>query len=322
MTARLAFTAALGVAFGAALLAAGPVRADTVPDTLKARLVRPDSGGWSFLGMAMDPASGAYASKAGYGFNGNDVQLFDNIGAFRAGRSSSTVTLGGDNTAGTYFTIGNGALTARTYTPTGEWDWPAGNRIGSWDLASGALSATNDALPGITGRNGYDTFDWGGFSGVNLLQDQTGRYVMGTDGSGTWTIHQLSADLSVAASRSFAAGTLGYAFVRDGVFYLGDSYWRPHIGASFDFATGTLAAADIRITGLGDSAYLSNTLYDPGSDSLFLYNSNTASIYEVRNVTTGGTVPEPASWALLITGFGAVGLAARQRRRQPQAVAA
>lgn len=32
--------------------------------------------------------------------------------------------------------------------------------------------------------------------------------------------------------------------------------------------------------------------------------------------TTGGTVPEPANWAMLITGFGLVGAAARRRRGQ------
>jgi len=38
-------------------------------------------------------------------------------------------------------------------------------------------------------------------------------------------------------------------------------------------------------------------------------------IFESRALQTGGVVPEPASWAMLIAGFGLVGAVARRRRR-------
>jgi len=36
-----------------------------------------------------------------------------------------------------------------------------------------------------------------------------------------------------------------------------------------------------------------------------------------RNVAVGASVPEPASWALMIAGFGLAGGALRRRRRAP-----
>jgi hypothetical protein len=42
-------------------------------------------------------------------------------------------------------------------------------------------------------------------------------------------------------------------------------------------------------------------------------NANSSDIWYVRNVNTGGAVPEPASWALMIGGFGLAGAALRRR---------
>ena len=81
------------------------------------------------------------------------------------------------------------------------------------------------------------------------------------------------------------------------------------------------------------------TLYGPGSDAIFGTNPWTsysssmtlaAGTYQIRfaqadnqlffqqgvdNVSISAAVPEPASWALLISGFGLVGAVARRRRR-------
>ena len=53
-------------------------------------------------------------------------------------------------------------------------------------------------------------------------------------------------------------------------------------------------------------------------DAPYEINSITVS-YQVNN---NAAVPEPASWALMITGFGGAGLMIRRRRQHGQPVAA
>jgi hypothetical protein len=79
-------------------------------------------------------------------------------------------------------------------------------------------------------------------------------------------------------------------------------------------------------TGLLAATSFSNFAVNSGwaSDSLrFTYGalSSGATIVsnfalEVRAIPTNGAVPEPASWAMLIAGFGLVGAASRRRRRK------
>jgi hypothetical protein len=51
------------------------------------------------------------------------------------------------------------------------------------------------------------------------------------------------------------------------------------------------------------------------------YNVTNANAFITYTYNPAGGVPEPASWAMLITGFGLTGLAARRRRRTAAAVA-
>ncbi len=279
-----------------------------------AKAIRTDSS-YGFMALAMDPTTGKYYSKDGYGFDAPVVKVYDNALTFAKGHASGTVTLQGDTVAGTYMAASDGKLFARTFTPTGQYDWPEGTSVGRWNLADGSLEAVNPALPDMGGRNGYDGFDWGGFSDLNWLQDQTGKYVIGSDGAGTWFVHKMNDDLSIAATKSFSAGSLGYAFARNGTIFLGDSYGSPHISATFDFASGTLSAADYQIEGAGlDYPYLSTSMYDSKNDLLYFFNTNNNTIYRVGALTGFGAVPEPASWAMLIAGFGLAGAAMRRRR--------
>jgi len=77
--------------------------------------------------------------------------------------------------------------------------------------------------------------------------------------------------------------------------------------------------------------------FDAGSAGLQSFNLNilngsSGAVLYATNVSPGGgggggggglgAVPEPASWAMLITGFGIVGIASRRRRALPSAVAA
>lgn len=292
-----------------------------------------ESQSWGFMAMTRDPVTGTFITKNGYGFDGQDIQLHDG-GRFVPGRTAtSTTSLQGDTIAGTYIAANDGKLYGRTFTPTGQYDWPTGTSIARWDYRSGALEAVSAPMPGMGGENGYNSFNWGGFSGPNVMQDATGLYVLGTEDRNSWTIHQLNADLSIAATRSFDLSSLGgsfqpslgYALLAGGSFYLAQDFYSTRLGARFDFATGTLSAVDIGLTGAGDGGswpvYFSNSFYDSIADRMYLFDTQTSRTWKFDNAAqqlasggTAGGVPEPASWAMLIAGFGLTGATIRRRR--------
>lgn len=97
---------------------------------------------------------------------------------------------------------------------------------------------------------------------------------------------------------------------------------------SFDCSTIRINSFDSVTTVIHLYLFQGNTfgaLFDFGPEvfqstgtfnSLFFGQSGNNATLIVRNNGGGGAVPEPASWAMLLTGFGAVGGALRQRRRQ------
>ncbi len=78
-------------------------------------------------------------------------------------------------------------------------------------------------------------------------------------------------------------------------------------GMSTSFNTGTATSVQLFLLN-AQSAYQGN---DFALDDVYL---GTKSIV---NPDPGGTVPEPASWAMMIAGFGAVGTAMRRRKADP-----
>ncbi|MEY2884276.1 MAG: hypothetical protein RL490_2000 [Pseudomonadota bacterium] len=276
--------------------------------------------GTNFVAIAIDSKTGAYYSKQGYGFEGPSVQVYKDGAAFQAGKVSSELKLQGESTAGTYMTASGGQLYARTWNPTdGDYGWPNGNVVGRWDLNSGDFNAKAE-MPDMKGENGYNTFNWGGFSGINMMQDQTGKYVLGNANPGTWIVLKLDDDLRVLDGRKFEADGLGYAFMKKGQLYLGSSFNSTNISRVFDFESGTMNDANINLVGMPDfretvgwETYLSTTAYDVQNDVLYFHNSLDNTLYRYGQ-QLGGGVPEPASWAMLIAGFGLTGAAMRRRR--------
>ncbi|TRW15286.1 PEP-CTERM sorting domain-containing protein [Glacieibacterium frigidum] len=100
------------------------------------------------------------------------------------------------------------------------------------------------------------------------------------------------------------------------------------VPAYFDFPPGydPLAFNTYRLSGGGGFATLtingvavfSNAAFTPVFGSQLLFGDGTFlgnADGRIRSLEfSSGAVPEPASWALMIAGFGAVGVAARRRR--------
>lgn len=311
-----------------------------------------------FLALAIDSKTGAYYTRMGYGFEGPDVQVYKNAAAFQAGKVSEILKLDCAVMAGTYMTASGGQLYGRIFDNKGDWGYPEASVFGRWDLATGQLNAKAE-MPNMGGRNGSDTLTWGGFSALNSMQDQTGRYVMGTQGGGTWVVLKLGEDLSILDGRKFETGSLGWAFMKKGQVFMSDSHDSNRIGQVFDFESGTMKKASYELVGFdkGDeketkdgekdrpNVYLSMTSYDVKNDTVYFQNTNDQTIYRMGKgefdsgdddsddgkgdddgkdddgkgddggIDVGvGAVPEPASWAMLITGFGLTGATMRRRR--------
>lgn len=89
---------------------------------------------------------------------------------------------------------------------------------------------------------------------------------------------------------------------------------------------GTIAANGVLVSGSlsgGNGTYTLNFGSCPSLYSTFYLtsNNNSADGYRINEITTA--VPEPATWAMLILGFGIVGTAMRRRvRMQPTRVTA
>ena len=62
----------------------------------------------------------------------------------------------------------------------------------------------------------------------------------------------------------------------------------------------------------GNATWLGQTLASLGATpGTYVYTSNSDSV----TINIGGVVPEPASWAMMLLGFGAIGFAMRRGRK-------
>jgi hypothetical protein len=114
------------------------------------------------------------------------------------------------------------------------------------------------------------------------------------------SVGKLGASLTSAASELKAPGDIDFTSVTlDGP------------SGSFDFTIRNNDNAD----GLTDSAVLTQLL-DPGSYTFTIVGHSYGDAQYGGNTTIqAAAVPEPASWAMMIVGFGAVGGAMRRRNR-------
>ncbi|MBX5157984.1 hypothetical protein HJB89_12755 [Rhizobium sp. NZLR8] len=257
----------------------------------QAEVVRPFLDHYELQGVAVDPQTGKFYVSSGHGFPDDSmVSIYDNASAFEADNASGAISLGeydlGEyDIGGTYFSVRGGEIIGRTNEVKGEGPFPDQTYLAKWDAADGSLDQQGDPIPGLIGENGAGTFDWGGFTAVNTLQDSTGIYVVGRIDDATWQVSKIDPDtLNPIESKTFAAGGLGYGFAVDGTFFFGDSFGSEHIGTAFDFETGVKTTIDVNIAISGDDS-TTNVVYDAAADSIYITNTETDEISVVHNIS-------------------------------------
>ncbi|PDV85066.1 hypothetical protein CO652_28390 [Rhizobium sp. H4] len=258
----------------------------------QAEVVRPFLDHYELQGVAVDPLTGKYYVSSGHGFPDDSmVYIYDNAAAFEADNASGAISLGDYDLGqydigGTYFAVRGGEIIGRTNEARGEEDpFPDQTYLAKWDASDGSLDQKGDPIRGLIGENGAGTFDWGGFTAVNTIQDSTGIYVVGRIDDSTWQVSKIDPDtLNAIESKTFAAGGLGYGFAVDGTFFFGDSFGSEHIGTAFDFETGVKTTVDVNIAIPGDDA-TTNVAYDAAADSIYITNSMTDEISVVHNIS-------------------------------------
>lgn len=272
----------------------------------------------SFGGITVDSTTGVVYETRGYSGT-TTIYRYADTAAFEAGISDGTAAFAG-GLFGTYFAARDGTLYGRSGTSTGTTVSTAG---------AGAPASANAA--GMGGANGSDTFDWGGYSGVNVMNDGHRLYVVGGDAtSALWRIATYDYALNLLGNVTFAfneAGSCttapsnpGFGFAIEGRILLGDDYCNGGITTMVDAATGSVTAVDHQLTGFaGSYSYLTNAFYDARSDSLYVSDLGSGSYYKLAGAAgafdievSAGAVPEPSALALSVLALAA---AAAARRR-------
>ncbi len=133
-------------------------------------------------------------------------------------------------------------------------------------------------------------------------------------------------DLS-GSQRSQATDFFNFGlFFSPGLVSTGGTYFLPTFGAGVEPPFGNLGSTEFIGASIAGNA--------PWTTYFYSFNPTSAGSFQVRFATTSadkigplldnvlvtqGAIPEPATWAMLIAGFGMVGVAARRRTRAAQA---
>lgn len=139
-----------------------------------------------------------------------------------------------------------------------------------------------------------------GFSSVTTATPHTGRfnYRNGAVGS-TGTISQV---LSTLAGRSYS-----YSF------WLANESSSPTNSFQATFGTAVLSGLS-NSAGFGYTLFSGTHVTSSANETLSFAFRHDPSFWRLDDVSVTGAIPEPASWAMLIVGFGLVGVAARRRK--------
>jgi len=275
-----------------------------------------------FGGVAVDQKTGVVYQTTGYApyYGDKLIHKYADVAAFEAGTEAGTIA----NPAlwGTYLAANNGSIYARGSDANTVNGYPSDAKAVMVSAATGAVTATT-AVVGMGGANGGDTFNWGGFSGVNAMYSGNNLfYAGGAADSNKWMIARYDSALNALGSVQFSlpAYGLGWGFAIGDYVFFGDSYESKHIGTRVNGLTGEVSTVDFDIAGMnGSYSYLNNVSYDASHDALYL--NNFGSLYKVANISQSlgvsvpaeADVPEPLGIALFGLGLTAMLFARRKQ---------
>lgn len=158
----------------------------------------------------------------------------------------------------------------------------------------------NAAMSAVLGETDYQST---GFNNLNIVFQ--GYYCAGCNGSFTLSF----------GTTSFTQGNgvfgVGFDFANPGGFF--DALVTFGDGGTQLFDLGAASFRPSTFWGLTSTRQISAISFGPGGGT------TTGGAFGIDNLTIGsaapsGVIPEPATWALMIAGFGLVGAAARRRR--------
>ncbi|WP_417719971.1 VPLPA-CTERM sorting domain-containing protein [Salipiger sp.] len=258
--------------------------------------------------VQVDDVTGRVHGQSGY--FGSGFGYYADVADFVSGTGRVATELSPDGAYGSYYGVSNGIVLARPDQSS--------TVIASYDATTGAQIASSD-LTQYCGANFSCGFDWGGFSSMNILQDQTGMYLLGRSSAATdeWLLSSIDTALNVTEITRFARSGVndGYGIMIGGTLFLGESFGSGLITTAYDVLTDTLYDPDLILSA---GSYLSSSFYDQTSDTLYVASGTSG---EQTWAVTGAAdafgvtspVPLPAAGWLLIAAI--TGTAALRRRR-------
>jgi PEP-CTERM putative exosortase interaction domain len=170
-------------------------------------------------------------------------------------------------------------------------------------------------------RTHYETFEGGSFAGAGPnLWGQTNPYML--IGAPTWEGKPaVFAYSSGNVVFDFTFDTAVASVIADFIWGTQNNHWAPLTISAFDAAGNLLESQVLFDNGAG----MPFGRYGFGRDSAEIKRFQVSGAYfALRDMATGDLasgVPEPAAWAMMIIGFGAVGYAVRRSRRRGMVLA-
>ena len=263
-----------------------------------------DSSISGHVGSAYDASTGKYYEGKHFS---PLINVFNSKADYDSNTISTTITLQNNTTGSSYFEVMDGKIYARSDGTSSS--------ISVWDANTG-VKEMSTSIASMGGSNGTHTFNWGGYSGVNFMEDQGNLYLMGKNITGGWQINKLDSSLNILSTSQYNKETLGYSFIINNTLFSSDSYDSNHINSAMNLLTNTEAIVDFTLEGMS-SLYMTNVNYDSVSDTLYLHDYSGGDVFTLDNASIAfsvNAVPVPA--AVWLFGSGLLGLIGLTKRKK------